>query len=150
MVRSVFDGLGGTMRKLLAVLLPASMALVGVACDDNENNAQVPASGKATTPILGIHHLPSLTRERYEEVVRRLTSGKSRLESPADVGVGGLLVHVAGQGADGFWIVDIWESQEAVDRFKEVIGPIAREAGIEEPMKTYAVHTFVSASIPHG
>jgi hypothetical protein len=55
-------------------------------------------------PILGIHHVPSLTREKYEEVVRRLTNGKSRLESASDVGVEGLLVHAAGQGEDGFWI----------------------------------------------
>jgi len=136
------------MRKLLAALLVASMALVVVACDDNEDNARVPASKKATMPILGIHHVPSLTQEKYEEVVRRLTNGKSRLESPSDVGVEGLLVHAAGQGEDGFWIVDVWESQEAADRFKKVIGPIARESGIEEPMKTYSVHTFVSARIP--
>jgi hypothetical protein len=98
-------------------------------------------------PILGIHHVPSLTQERYEEVVRKLTNGKSRLESPSDVGVEGLLVHVAGQGEDGFWIVDVWESQEAADRFRRVIKPIAQEAGIEEPMDTYPVHTFVSAPI---
>ena len=30
----------------------------------------------STAPILGVHHVPSLTRERYEEVVRRLTSGR--------------------------------------------------------------------------
>jgi hypothetical protein len=136
------------MRKLLAALVAASIGLVGVACDNNEQSAQVPASEEAPMPILGIHHVPSLTQEKYEEVVRRLTNGKSRLESPSDVGVEGLLVHAAGQGEDGFWIVDVWESQEAADRFKEVIAPIAQEAGIEEPMKTYAVHTFVSARNP--
>jgi hypothetical protein len=46
-------------------------------------------------------------------------------QSPSDAGVEGLLVHVAGQGEDGFWIVDVWESQKAVD-FSEVVGPIAR------------------------
>lgn len=95
-------------------------------------------------PILGIHHVPSLTQDRYEEVVRMLTNGKSRLDSPPDVGVEGLLVHVAGQGEDGFWIVDVWESQEAAERFRQLIKPIAQKAGIEEPMKTYPVHTFVS------
>ena len=136
------------MRKLPAALVAAAMAFLVVACDDNEGNVQVGASKEAIMPILGIHHAPSLTREKYEEVVRRLTNGKSRLESPSDVGVEGLLIHAAGEGADGFWIVDVWESQEAADRFKEVIGPIAREAGIDEPMKTYPVHTFVSARIP--
>ncbi len=132
------------MQRLLAALLAGSIAVFGGACDGREDNAQVRASEDAATPILGIHHTPSLTQERYEDVVRRLTKGKSRLESTSDGGVEGLLVHVAGQGPDGFWIVDVWESQNAVDRFKEVIGPIAREAGIEEPMKTYPVHTFVT------
>jgi hypothetical protein len=94
--------------------------------------------------VLGIHHVPSLTQERYEEVVRRLTNGKARLQSPSDVGVEGLLAHAAGQGEDGFWVVDVWESQEAVDRFGEMIGPIARAVGIEEPMAIFPVHTFVS------
>lgn len=96
-------------------------------------------------PILAIHHVPSLTQDRYEEVVRRLSNGKSRLESPSDSGAEGLLVHVAGQGEDGFWIIDVWESREAVDRFSELVRPIAEDVGIEEPMKTYPVHTFVSA-----
>jgi hypothetical protein len=38
-------------------------------------------------PIIGVHQVPSLTltQERYEQVVRRLTDGKSRIESPADL-----------------------------------------------------------------
>ena len=97
-------------------------------------------------PILGIHHVPSLTQGRYEEVVRQLTQGQSRLETPADGGIEGLLAHVTGQGRDGFWVVDVWESQAAADRFGEQVAPIAREVGIEEPMETMPVHTFVSAS----
>ena len=74
--------------------------------------------------ILGIHHVPRLTHERYEEVVRRLTNGKSRFESMADTGIEGPLVHVTGLGEDGFWVVDVWQSQEALDRFSQVVGPI--------------------------
>lgn len=91
-------------------------------------------------PILGIHHVPSLNQARYEQVVRRLTGGQSRVESQSDAGIEGLLVHVARQGEDGFWVVDVWESQEAVDRFSELVGPIAQEVGIEEPMATLPVH----------
>ena len=32
--------------------------------------------------ILAVHETPTLTRERYEEVVRRLTNGKERIEEP--------------------------------------------------------------------
>jgi hypothetical protein len=94
---------------------------------------------------MGIHQVPSLTQERYEEVVRRLTNGKSRLESISDLPFEGLLMHVAGQGKDGFYIVDVFESQEAVDRFNEAMGSIPKEVGIEEPPKFFLAHTFISA-----
>jgi hypothetical protein len=58
----------------------------------------------------GPHQVPSLTQEKYEEVVRRLTNGKSHLESSSDFPFGGLLVHLAGQAKDGFCVVDIFES----------------------------------------
>ncbi len=94
--------------------------------------------------VFVIHKVPSLTQERYEEVVRRLTGGKERLESPADVPGGGLLVHAAAQTDDGFVIFDVFESEEAFARFGEAIRPIAEAAGIEDPPKAYPVHTFVA------
>ena len=95
--------------------------------------------------IMGIHQVPSLTQERYEEVVRRLTNGRARLESISDLPFKGLLVHVAGQGKDGFCIVDVFESQEAVDRFNEAMGSIPKEVGIEEPPTFFPAHTFIRA-----
>ena len=95
--------------------------------------------------LMGIHQVPSLTQERYEEVVRRLTNDKGRLESLSDLPFEGLLMHVAGQGKDGFYIVDVFESQEAVDRFNEAMGSIPKEVGIEEPPKFFPAHTFISA-----
>jgi predicted ester cyclase len=63
---------------------------------------------------LAVHQTPSLTRERYEEVVRRLT-GKTRIESPSDLPFDGLLVDAAGQGPNGFCVFDVFESEEAVE-----------------------------------
>src|SRR3954453_12397647 len=94
--------------------------------------------------LMAIHKVPSLTRERYEEVVRRLTNGKSRFESPDDVPFEGLLIHVAAETDDGFVIFDVFESQEAFERFGEKIAPIPREVGIEEPPKAFPVHTFIA------
>lgn len=94
--------------------------------------------------IMAVHQVPSLTQEKYEEVVRRLTGGKSRLESPSDLPFDGLLVHMAGQGKRGFCIVDIFESEEAVSRFNEAMATIPREAGIEEPPDFFPVHTFIT------
>jgi hypothetical protein len=94
--------------------------------------------------IMAVHQTPSLTQERYKEVVRRLTNGKDHLETLSDLPFGGLLVHFAGQGRDGFCVVDVFESQEAVDRFREAVTPIAQDVGIEEPPEFFPTHTFVS------
>ncbi|MEA2485181.1 MAG: hypothetical protein QOD46_292 [Actinomycetota bacterium] len=94
--------------------------------------------------ILAIHQTPSLTQERYEAVVRALTNGKARLESPSDIPVDGLLVHAAAQTENGFVIFDVFDSQESFDRFVELASPLAREVGIEEPPKAYPAHTFIS------
>jgi hypothetical protein len=93
--------------------------------------------------IMAIHQTPSLTQERYEEVVRRL-AGKSRLESPSDLPFDGLLVHIAGQSRNGFCVVDVFESEEAVDRFNNAMGSIPREVGIEQPPEFFPAHTFIS------
>jgi hypothetical protein len=77
--------------------------------------------------------------------VRRLTDGKSRVESPADWPVEGLLAHVAGEGEDGFRVVDVWESDEAFGRFGETLVPILRDMGVEGDPEVYPAHTFVSA-----
>lgn len=95
--------------------------------------------------ILAVHQTPSLTQDRYEEVVRRLTGGKSRIESLEDLPFGGLLFHAAGQAKDGFCIVDVFESEEAVTQFSAAIREIAQEVGIDEPPEFFAAHTYVTA-----
>jgi hypothetical protein len=94
--------------------------------------------------VVLVHQGPSLTQEKYEEVIRKLT-GKDRMESPSDWPVEGLLVHAAGQGESGFRVVDVWESEEACNRFGEVLAPILQEAGIDVRPEVYPAHAFVSA-----
>ena len=95
--------------------------------------------------IMAVHQVPSLTQKRYEEVVRRLT-GKNRIESTDDLPFDGLLVHCAGQGKDGFYVVDVFESEEAVERFNTAMGTIPREVGIEEPPEFFPAHTAMGLS----
>jgi hypothetical protein len=95
--------------------------------------------------VVLIHEGPSLTQEKYEETVRRLTGGKTRLESASDWPVDGILVHVAGQSPQGFRIVDVWESEEAANRFGELLGPILQEVGIDDRPEMYPAHAFFSA-----
>ena len=85
-----------------------------------------------------------LTQLQYAEVVRKMT-GKDRMESPSDWPVEGLLVHAAGQGPSGFRVVDVWESEEACNRFGEVLAPLLQEVGIDAPPELYPAHAFISA-----
>jgi hypothetical protein len=99
--------------------------------------------------ILALHQTPSLTQERYEEVVRRLT-GKPRLESVSDLPFEGLLMHAAGQGPNGFCVFDVFDSEEGVQAFQEALGTIPQEVGIEAPPEFFPAHTAISLPIGHG
>ena len=92
--------------------------------------------------IMAVHQTSSLTQERYQEVVQRLT-GKNRLESPSDLPFEGLLFHAAGQARGGFCVVDVFESELAVERFNEAMGSIPREVGIQEPPEFFPAQTFI-------
>ncbi len=96
-------------------------------------------------PVIAVFQSPTLTRERYEETVRRLTGGKNKLVSPADWPVEGLLVHAAGEGPNGFRVVDVWSSEDAFRRFGEKLIPILTALGVEGQPEIYPTLAFVSA-----
>jgi hypothetical protein len=95
--------------------------------------------------ILAVHQTSSLTQKKYEEVVRRLTGGKSQIESFDDLPFQGLVFHAAGQAKNGFLIVDVFESEEAVAQFNAAIRNIAEDVGIDEPPEFFPTHTYVTA-----
>jgi hypothetical protein len=96
--------------------------------------------------VVLIHEGPTVTSDSYHEVVRGLTDGqKDHMESPSDWPVDGLLVHAAGEGPNGFRVIDVWESEEACNRFGEVLRPHLEAAGITDQPEIYETHVFVSA-----
>jgi len=94
--------------------------------------------------VVLVHQGPDLTQEKYDQVVRSMT-GKDRAESPSDWPVEGLLSHAAGEGPNGFRVVDVWESEEAARRFGDELAPHLQGAGITSPPEVYEAHAFVSA-----
>jgi len=96
-------------------------------------------------PVIAVFQSPTLTKASYEESIRLLTGGKSRVESPGDWPVEGLLVHVAGDPGNGFRVVDVWESEEALRRFAEKLEPVLKQIGIDAKPEVYPAHTIVTA-----
>jgi hypothetical protein len=96
-------------------------------------------------PVVALFQSPSLTQEKYEQSVAKVTGGKTRVESPADWPVDGLLAHIAGQSPSGFRVVDVWESEEAAQLFAEKLIPILRDVGVEGEPEVYPTHTLVTA-----
>ncbi len=94
--------------------------------------------------IVAVFQGPGFTKDVYEETVKRVTGGKSRVASPTDWPVEGLRAHVAGQGENGFRVVDVWESEDAFNRFGELLLPIMQELGIEAKPDVYPAHAFVA------
>ena len=94
-------------------------------------------------PVVLIYQGPSLTRERYEQTIHKLT-GKPRPDSLSDWSFDGLLLHVAGESPQGFRVIDVWQSEEAFNRFGEALAPLLKEAGIDERPEVYEAQTFVS------
>ncbi|SDC36192.1 hypothetical protein SAMN05660690_1110 [Geodermatophilus telluris] len=97
-------------------------------------------------PIVLVLQGPTVTQQRYEDAVRRFTGGRDRMEQPADWPVGGLLVHLAGQGPQGFRIIDVWESEDSCRRFGEQLAPVLEEVGITDPPEIHPLQGFVSAA----
>ena len=66
------------------------------------------------------------SREMYESV-NEVVFGSKEPKMPD-----GLIIHTAGEGSDGFYVVDVWESREAFDAFmSDRIMPAIDELGFE-------------------
>jgi hypothetical protein len=66
---------------------------------------------------------PGVTQAQYEQVRNEVAPGN---RPPA-----GMLYHVAGPGENGWCVAEVWESQEAADRFfREQLQQALEEAGI--------------------
>jgi hypothetical protein len=96
-------------------------------------------------PVVLVHQGPTLTQDKYDEIVRRLSEGRGRMESPSDWPVAGLLSHAAGDAPSGFRVVDVWESEEACRQFGDVLMPMLEEIGVTEQPEIYPAHAFVHA-----
>lgn len=68
---------------------------------------------------------PEFTKQVYDDVTEKMF-GHSPMRD--DETPEGLIVHSAGQGEQGYYVYDIWESREAFERFfEDRLGPAIEE-----------------------
>jgi hypothetical protein len=69
-----------------------------------------------------------VTRETYVQAAEKMfgTSPMSEEQAPD-----GLIIHTAGQSEQGWYVYDVWESEEHFQRFVESkLGPALQEIGV--------------------
>lgn len=96
-------------------------------------------------PVVAVFQHPTLTRATYEASIRELTGGQATVNQPSDWPVPGLLVHVAGESPSGFRVVDVWASDEAFQKFGDVLKPIMVKLGIGGGPEVYPADAVVTA-----
>ena len=82
-----------------------------------------------------IFDVPGATQAQYEQVMSEA--------SPGNRAPSGLISHVGGPTDNGWCVVEVWESQEAADRFyQHTLGPVAQRANITpRPQRFEVVNT---------
>ena len=92
--------------------------------------------------ILFIADASNDTMAHYDESMKLLKAAGQ--EHPT-----GRLHHVAVPKGAGYQVVDVWESQEALDHFfQTTLGPILRQVGTTPvgQMETYPIHNIVKGA----
>ena len=88
--------------------------------------------------IVMIHDVSDGTLAEYDQVI-------SELEATGHGHPPGRLSHVVARKGNGYLVVDVWESQEAFDRFGETLVPLLERAGGRVPApQFYPVHNVVA------
>ena len=88
-----------------------------------------------------LQEVPGMTQEQYDQVVETLRGKIAE----------GRIFHVAGPIEGGWRVVDVWESQEAVNKFfQELLGPALQEAGVTAAQpRFWPVHNMLSGPENH-
>ncbi|WP_042380987.1 hypothetical protein [Streptacidiphilus melanogenes] len=80
--------------------------------------------------IIIVFDIPGGTQAQYEQVTNEMTGGRGLVRKRNDWPVPGLISHAAGPSPTGWIVTDVWESEEAFQKFGEKLAPLMRAAGM--------------------
>ena len=80
---------------------------------------------------------PGMTAAQYDGIISGLAAAGE--ETPR-----GRLYHVAAAKPDGWLVVDVWESEEALNRFAATLMPLIAQNGVTVTPQMYPVHNRIA------
>ncbi len=88
--------------------------------------------------ITVVFTVPDMSGSQYEGIMRDLAaSGQGAPD--------GRLYHVASRDGAGFLVVDVWESEEKLGRFADLLMPIVARNGVTPPQpRLYPAHNVIA------
>ena len=87
--------------------------------------------------IVAQFNVVGMTAQQYDQTLKELAA--------AGKGNGpGRLYHIAAQQTDGIFVTDVWESEEALNKFAETLIPILIKNGVTPAQPTITpVHNII-------
>ena len=87
--------------------------------------------------IVAVFEVPGMTSEQYDRSIKEL-------ESAGAGNPKGRLYHVASSKSGGWFVVDVWESDELLNQFAQTLMPILQKIGVTPPQpQVYPVHNII-------
>jgi hypothetical protein len=85
-------------------------------------------------PIMAVFDVPGMTAKQYDQAMRRL-------DAAGETHPKGRKYHAATPKDDGWFVVDVWESPDSLNRFAGVLMPILVDIGVTPPVpKVMPIH----------
>jgi len=92
--------------------------------------------------ILMISDASEDTLAHYDQVIKELEAAGHGQPS-------GRQFHVAARKGTGYVVTDVWESQEALDRFSQILAPLLQQVGSgpeQRSMQVLPVHNVIKGA----
>ncbi|MFL6111020.1 MAG: hypothetical protein ACJ786_06685 [Catenulispora sp.] len=82
--------------------------------------------------VIAVFDIPGMTQAQYEASADKVTKGNGEVFATSDWPVSGLIAHIAGPTPTGWFVADVWDSEESFAEFGEFIVPVLQDLGVPE------------------
>ncbi len=88
--------------------------------------------------VVAEFNVVGFTSEQYQQVLNDLDAAGKEISA-------GRINHVAAERPDGLLIIDVWESEEALNKFSETLIPVMKKNGVTPAQPNlYPLHNIIA------